>query len=290
MKRKDILLPGLALVGGAAGFGLRRWLWSTGYQPETQLFFSGHPAIYLVPALTAALVVLFLLLIRGGKRLSTPRAAFRCPNTGYMTLMTISALCFLLGGLLCLIQGMRQLALWRAVPAYYPLSYPLALILCALLSLVSGPATLLVGRMAYRKRFTPNASLLVLFPPMAALTWLFAAHLEHGTDPILLHYGFSLAAIALLLLAHYEIAAFFHERPHPRRMLFCALMGIFLGITALGDGLSPFQLALTAAFVLSALAYAWALLRNTFGPPWPRRLVEDPTIPDETDSTDPLIP
>ena len=31
--RKDILLPGVAVVGGAAGFLLRRWELSTAFEP-----------------------------------------------------------------------------------------------------------------------------------------------------------------------------------------------------------------------------------------------------------------
>ena len=99
--------------------------------------------------------------------------------------------------------------------------------------------------------------------------WLFATHLDHGTDPVLLRYGFSLAAAALLMAAHYDVAAFFHGRPHPVRALFCALMGCALGLISLADGLSPYAAALTAAFTLSALANGWALLRNVFGPSWP---------------------
>ena len=35
--RKDILLPGVAVVGGAAGFLLRRWELSTAFEPDTGL-------------------------------------------------------------------------------------------------------------------------------------------------------------------------------------------------------------------------------------------------------------
>ena len=35
--RKDILLPGVAVAGGAAGFLLRRWELSTAFEPDTGL-------------------------------------------------------------------------------------------------------------------------------------------------------------------------------------------------------------------------------------------------------------
>ena len=54
-----------------------------------------------------------------------------------------------------------------------------------------------------------------------------------------------------------------------------ALLGIVLGITSLADRPGLFGFALTAALVLSALACCQALLRNSFGPPWPSRLLNE---------------
>lgn len=271
--RKDLILPGLAVGGGILGLGLRRWQLASGYDPETQLFVHGHPAFLLLLLLTAGLLLAGLLLLRGiGTRDAGP-APIRCPSPLYMTLMTASAMLFLGGGVLGLLEGAAELAFWRVDPTSHPLTYPVALILCALLSFAAGPATLLLGRGAYRGNAPAACSLWAVFPPMTALAWLFSTHLAHGTDPILMGYGFSLAAAIFLLLAHYYAAAYFHDRPHPYRAVLCALMGVFFGLVSLADSLSPFQMALTAAFTLSALAGLWALLRGSFGPPWPSRLL-----------------
>ena len=164
-----------------------------------------------------------------------------------------------------------------------------AVLLCALLCFPSGLACLQVGQGAYRGRPARSCSLTVLFPACAGLVWLFATHLEHSTDPILLGYGFSLAAAALLMLAHYEMAAFFHGRSHPRRALFFALTGTVLGLASLLDGQPLFFRVLTAAFLLSALSGAGALARSRFGPPWPRRLLSGrmpPGAEEEDNETD----
>ena len=42
--RKEIILPGLALGGGLAGFGLRLWQWLSAYDAQTQLYLHGAPA------------------------------------------------------------------------------------------------------------------------------------------------------------------------------------------------------------------------------------------------------
>ena len=94
----------------------------------------------------------------------------------------------------------------------------------------------------------------------------------YGTDPVLLRYGFSLAAVACLLLGLYYAASFFHRRPHPGRPAFFSLLGIALGLLSLADAPAPYHAALTGACMLSCLAYSCALLRNTFGPPWPERM------------------
>lgn len=272
--RKDIFLLGLAAGGGAFGFGLRKWHLAAGYDPHTQLFLRGHPAAFALIALSLALAAVFLLLLWKVREPCAAPAAFRCPSSAYMALMAASALLFLGAGVLGLLEGMEQLALWRMNPKPYLLTYPMALILCALLTFSAGPSTLMLGRGAYRGVSAPTDSLLVIFPALTALVWLFTTHLAHSVDPILMRYGFSLAAAALLLLAHYDTAAFYHDRAHPRRTMFCSLLGISMGLISLADGSSPFQMALTAAFVLSASGNALALLRGAFGPP------QDEHLPD----------
>lgn len=58
--RKDILLPGLAVGGGAACLALRQWQLSSAYDAETQLFSHGAPATYALLLLAAALIARWL--------------------------------------------------------------------------------------------------------------------------------------------------------------------------------------------------------------------------------------
>ena len=98
--------------------------------------------------------------------------------------------------------------------------------------------------------------------------WLFSTHLEHGTEPVLMKYALGLFAALLLTLAHYCVAGFLYGKPRPRGTLFFALTGVALGITALADGPDLFAAVATAAFSLSALGFARALLAG----PWPERM------------------
>ena len=258
--RKNILLPGLAVAGGVLGFGLRRWQWATAYNPDTQLFLHGSPATYALVTLVAVLTLGFLFLASIAQNVRPVPASLRCPQSGYMALMAAAALLLFGGGVLGLFEGLEQLNLWRMEPSVHLVTYPLASLLCAVLSFVAGGATLLFGKGNYRNTLGPSGSLLVLATPFTALVWLFATHLNHGTDPVFMGYGFPLAATCLLLLAHYYVAAFFHRRPSPGRLTFCALLGTSLGLLSLADSLTPFQSIMTVALSVSALAHVYALL------------------------------
>ena len=252
------MFPALALLGGGIGFGLRKWQWLSAYDWETELFIKGAPATYALLALLAVLAVALLVLGKMLKReeINLPLA---CPDAMYMCMMAAGAFAFMGAGVFGLMEGMELMEQYKAGMAMMA-SYPAALLLCGGLCLVSGLCTIVVGKAAYRPGTTSGAGLWAAIPPFAMLVWLFATHQEHATDPILMRYGIYLAAAGLLLMAHYDVAAFYQNHRHTRRFLFCALMGTALAITAMADGLTVFQMAMAAACVLSGLGQCVALL------------------------------
>lgn len=271
--RKDILLPVLALTGGAAGFFLRRWQLAAAYQPEAGLFIHGAPSTLALLGLLGMLAVIFLLLIWDkGEKPADFLAAFRCPEAGQMALLAAAGLLLMAAGALGLWQSLQSVPLWRLAPEEYQLSTLAARLLAAALCLPAGAAILLMGRMTYRDELNDAACRLAPMPAFAGLVWLFACHLKHGIEPVLMKYGFALAAALLLTLAHYYIAGFLFDRPCRRRAAFLSLMGAVLGIVSLADRPDLFSAVAFLAYSLSALAFARALLRATFGPPWPKRL------------------
>ncbi len=274
--RKDILLPGLALAGGALGFGLRRWQLASAYDRETQLFRPGETATWALLAVLVLLALALLPLIRktrpGGD--GDFLTVFRCPSAPFMTVMAASGFLFLGAGLLGPLDGMEALAAWRAdVEAARlvgstppPATYPASLCLCAALCFPAGAAALLLGRAAYRGELDRPVSLLASFPSLTGLVWLFAIHFRHNIDPVLMRYGFALLAAALFALAHYGVAGTLFGDVRPRLTCFFALLGVCVGLTALGGGLSRSEALLDLAFVLSSLAWAHALLYKSPDP------------------------
>jgi len=266
--RKDVVLPALSVVGGVAGFLLRRWQLASAYQPETGLFAHGAPATCALLGLFALLALAFLALVwkktEGGDDFLP---AFGSPDAGQMAVLAAAGLLLLAAGALGVKEGLSGFQLWRAAPELYRLSNPAARLLAALLCLPAGIGTLLMGRMAYRWELNTAGCFLAPFPALAGLVWLFADHLEYGIEPVLMKYGIGLFAALLLTLAHYYVAGFLFGQPRRRRALFCALMGVVLGVTSLADTLSAFTVAVVA-LTLSAVAFARALLAA----PWPERM------------------
>ena len=275
--RKDILLPSLALAGGAAGFALRKWQLAAAFHPETGLFTHGAPSTFALLGVTGGLLLIFLLAAAVGAKVPEDfLPAFGSPSAGQRIVLAAAALLMFAAGLVNAMEGGQLLQLWQATPpeARDPtqLTLTVSRLLCALLCLPSGAAVLAMGRSASRWQLPDSLGLLAPMPAFAGLLWLFFTHLAHGTEPVLMGYAFPLAAAALLMLCHYYFAGFLFGRPRPRRAVFFSLSGIVLGLTSLADGLSLGLNLLTLAFVLSALGFSRALLVSTYGPGWPERM------------------
>lgn len=271
--RKDVLLPGLALFGGLAGFGLRRWQLASAFQPELGLFVHWTPATIALAALMALVALAFFLPLLGwreGPEEFLP--AFGCPQAGQMTLQAAAGLLMMAAGALGVREGLSHLQLWRITPELdrqpTQFTFAAALAVTALLCVLAGVAVLGLGKMAYRGELSDAGCRMAPVPAAAGLFWLFITYLSHSTEPVLMRYLFTLLAAGLLTLAHYRAAGFLFGRPRRRGTVFCALMGVVTGLTSLADGLSLFNAVVTLAFALSALALARALLANSFGPAW----------------------
>jgi len=100
----------------------------------------------------------------------------------------------------------------------------------------------------------------------------------YSRDPVLLRSSVPLLACVFLLLALYQQAAFFYQRPHPRRFILFAVLGMAFGGASLADGLSLFGAVLTAAFLLCTLGGLTALSYSRFAPGTAGRQAPDPTV------------
>lgn len=270
--KKMFLLPGLALTGGALGFCLRRIQVSRAYNPEMEFFVKGHPSTFLLLGVLALVLVLLALLVRGGRTPEDFLPLMRTASPLPMALQSAAAVLFAAAGVFRLLEGNRLLADWReaAAAAYAPppVTTPLAVLLSGLLCFPAALALLAMAGDVRRNQLTKKTCLLACFPAFAGLVWVFSIHLSNGVNPILMDYGFLLAAACLLTLGQYYTAAALFDHVCPRRMLFCGLSGVVLGLTALADLLrEPGALLLVLALSLSALGWALAAAPNVCAAP-----------------------
>ena len=275
--RKDIILPVLAVAGGAVGFLLRVWQWASAYDPVTELFASGAPASLALVAWTAAVGALALLLGRGGAPLEKPEESFLCPSTGYMTVMAAGGLGLLLAAAAGVPEMLWDYQFWQADPQRHIL--PVTLGLSVAFCLVGAMGALASGRNSYRGLTWLRARVPAALPAFAALPWIMALYQEDSRDPVLLRVFVPLLAAVFLLLALYQQAAFFYRRPHPVRFTFFAVLGVALGLTHLADRPGLFETVSTLSFVLCALGGLIALSHRRFAPPAPKRVLDGPRMP-----------
>lgn len=264
--RKDIFLPLLALLGGGAGFVLRLWQVSSGFDRETRLFRSGLPATWALLALLAALAVLFLLLPRGSAVPTDYAQAFYCPSAGYMTLMAAGGFVLLACAALGALEGMEHLTLWRAGLSS---AGPVMQLLTAGLAVPAGLAALILGKGNYRGSLPQCHPLLAALWAYLPLPWIVEVYQNNSRQPETMLYLFPLLAAIATALAFYCGVCFAFENRRPRLCLFFSLMGVVLLLTALADRPSPFHTALSLGCVLLLLAQSCSLIRNTCGPYWP---------------------
>jgi hypothetical protein len=261
--RKDIFLPLLAVIGGGAGFALRRWQLATALDEETMLMRVGAPATYALLGLLAVLAVALFLLVRGGEVPEGYPQAFRCPSAGYMTVMTAGSFLLFAAAALGLLVVRDQLNQGE--------SFPMMALLAALLCLPGGAAGLLLGKGNYQDALPQAYPLLATLPAYAVLPWLVALYQANSRQPVTMLYVITLVGAVCAELGFYGGACFAFGRPRPKLCLFSSLMGTVLLLTSLADGPNRFFAVTSLAFVLLLLAQSYALLRNCFGPRRPQK-------------------
>lgn len=274
--RKEVILPALAMAGGAAGFLVRTWQRSSALDPSTNLFVHGAPATWALLGVLLAVAVLAVALCSGGRTFEGEEAqAFQCPSTIYMTLMTVAAMGFLASAVAGVPQLMQDLQAWQADPSRHLL--PAALGLSILGCLAGAIGSFVLGKANYRALSGEQVRLAATLPAYAALPWLIRLYQSYSSDPVLLNSFVPLLAAVFLLLALHGQACFFYRRPRCRSFTVFAVLGVCFGLTALADRLSLFDSLLAASFVVCTFSALVALSGRRFAsaPLGPRMPTEE---------------
>jgi len=259
--KKELILPALALLGGAAGFGLRRWELAAALDPKTGLMAMDCPATWLLIALTAALGAVLTVLSRGaGARKLTPQQRFQAPDSVYILLVVVSAM------LLLVSAGAGAMRNSGAV------RFEIGTVVLAVLSVLAGVSQLALGKQVYRQKWTENTPILTMIPAFWALGWLILTYQASSRQPVLLVYVYPVMAVVCVLLGLYGLASLSLNKGGVAYVCVFCLLGMYLSLVALAgeSGLVGRLQYLAAALYLTAQSYM--LLRSAFGLPWPERM------------------
>lgn len=276
--RKEFVLPATALVGGAAGFFLRRWELRSAFEPDSGLPIPGTPATWALIALSAVVVVLLTLLcfgagkgFRGGYD-----EVFRAEgNTLSMVGMVAAAFLMAIAGGLLLLQVPALYQSAAGVTKGTPMLTMLPKVLLAGLCLASAWSLLQLGKNNFRGEGRGKFSSNLLIPAYTACMWLIVAYQARSGDPIILDYVYQLFAIIATVMAAYFVAGFGFDRAKVFPGALFSLLAMYFILVTLADTHELAMVLLFAAFFLYFGTCAMALLRTPADPraPGGRRLI-----------------
>ena len=282
MRKKDVILPTLAVFAGLIGLGLRQWELATAFEPDTGLAIAGTPSTWAVIGFTVVLAVVLALLSRGKyNELNSYDQAFCAKgNTVYMLLMVLAAFLMFAScavGLFALPNAFaeaeaQQIAHGGPSPAFSV--FPRALL--AILAAASGYGIIKVARNNYRGEGQGKFSAYLLMPAYTACLWLVVAYQARSGDPVILDYVWELFSIMAVVLGSYFMSGFSFERGKVQRTVFALAGGVYLVLLTLGDGHNFSNLLLYAGYLLYLLSSVTILLFNANRPMLERMPEERP--------------
>lgn len=263
MRKKIPLI--LALLGGAAGFALRKWQLTAGFEPDTRLPIPNAPSALLLIALSVAVAAGAAILIRPSKGTAPVDIAFSAArdNALYLTAAVLAGFLLLVstgfevfnfstvyaaGG----DEGMNKVS--RAASMVLP---PLRILLC-----VAGlPCTVLWARRLYRGEDARERVALLELCLLFCL-WLITDYQARAADPIIMDYVYEVFAIVCSLMGLYYIAGYSFQTGKPRRTVFFCLMGAYFSMVTLADSHTWAELARLGFAVVFLTSHAALLLHR----------------------------
>lgn len=269
--KKAIVLPAAALLGGAAGFFLRRWELASAFESDTGLPIPGAPAFWALALWSAAMVGIVILLLRG-RHHEFPGGydqAFDAKGNTVCVTVTVLAAFLLLGAgvsmLMAFPRAYEEALATASMTANPRMGALLSLVpkgVMALLAVGSFFSMLALGRNSYRGQGKGTRSLPLLLPGYLAAFWLITAYQSHAGDPIRQDYIYKMFAILSILLAMCFIAGYSFEKGKFTRTALFSLLAVYFGLVILADGPDLTTALLLGGFLLYLTAAAAALISN----------------------------
>lgn len=227
--KKQILIPALALLGGALAFALRLAENRTGFEAETGLAISGNlpgaALIFLFIVLAAALAVLSRSLPKKDDKLTFP-AAFPAPEAAMLMVV-------IMGVFLMALSGLADLAIGLGLGGE-AIFAPRAHLLLGVFSLASAAGVFLGAVSCRRADKAFNGTPLLASPAMLVVR-LVLTYRVSSTDPTLAAYYVELLALVFLTLGLFRLSAFAFGDGRTRPFVRCSAMAVVFSLASLAE-------------------------------------------------------
>ena len=242
--KKGIYYAILALVLGAACFGLRRWQMATDFD-ALGLPVPGAAtwALAGVATLSLALFVALLLPLKGASRWDAVLGERKLtPLYGGAALFAAA-----LVPLLRLRGGeIDDVAVFVVAAKVIPVLMAVGTVLTAVGLCFAAAGGALRGQY-------------LVMPTLFGCFWTVGAYHDHGTDPVIGHFLWLILAVVSSTMAWYELTGLSMNRGHARRAFFLCLCTVLFSLTALAGGVSLPEMLLLAAQTVSLFTVALAM-------------------------------
>lgn len=251
--KKNLALPALAVLGGAAAFVLRLLQNRTGFEPDTGLPIPGNlPGLALIVLLVLLTAVLCVLVWKLPKEQGPGPAFpqdFSTADARLLMLPVMGVLLMALSGLADLAQGLGialpsapdlndAYVLTATMEVYLsgPIFSQKVLLLMGVLSLISAGGLLLaVVSCRPREDRQPVPGTVLLIAPAALVVRLVLTYRIDSVSPALEAYYVELLALVFLTLGFYRLSAFAFQAGRTRRFALYAVPAVVLSLASLAD-------------------------------------------------------
>lgn len=234
---KKLLPPLLTLMAGGAGYALRRWQLTSGFEPDTGLAIPGAPSAWALMGFSLLLFLLFFLLSRRGQKTLTWDAAFAAgkQNTLAVTALLLAAMLLLASaGMEIITRSVNGLYTYEGETLFARTTSMVLFYLRMVLCVGSLPCVFLWARAILRGEGGQEC-LGTLEPCLLYCVWLISTYQARAADPVVQDYLYEVLAIVTTLLGLYFVAGHSFGNGKPRQAILFCLAGTYFSLVTLAD-------------------------------------------------------
>ncbi len=263
--KKSILLPAMTVLVSFMAWLVRTQQLSQVKDPVTMLYRAQAGETILLMALVLGFaVVLGGFLYVGGRALPNYTYTVYCPSMFFVCTVVTGSLFFVLSILVGLmdIRTLYEAHLATGASAK-DFSFPIGTLVTMILVAMAGAVMLYLGKQAYRGEFLKECWLTTI-PAYLATARLMIYYRNYGAMTNFQDCFYPILGSLALSLALYHLCATAYIDARPRKIIFFSLVSVVFSAVNLASGESLYDNMLSLGFCLYMLAFAGAVLQNTY--------------------------